>query len=1459
MLRRGLFSSMIFISVLLTFAAGVLSGSIEDLQDTYKGGPGTFSPVSSIDWKGWDGDLDRDRVHDLLEGDLHVLDGTGEKIGINLHLEHQPTEGEVSNILRYLENSGARPVLHGVGKYTTAVYLSMDRVNTRIMDLASLPDVTMVEYRPVMRNFLDVSSPATRSRDSTLYSPESVRDLGYTGEGTVVAVIDSGADNTVHESLRGKYIYGVDFTGTTIVYGLDPDDIDGHGTHVTGTVMGTGGQSGTYMGTAPGADLVDLRYAKIQGDFTGSADRALEWVIENHREYDIRVVSCSWGSTVTTSGRDTTSTLVNRLVDEGVVVVVAAGNDGEEGLPSPASADKAITVGALTDRSTVERSDDTVELYSNRGPRASDGDLDVMDELKPDIVAPGTNIRAPKHNSVRDYVDMTGTSMATPHISGIVALILEANPDLTPTQVKSILRDTAQQQAGASVPQTDPKYNYRWGWGMVDAYGAVKRAMDLRSTEMEAPDNVRMNDEVRVSVSGIFTKTPYDIQSDDLVIELRTPIEWGMPTDSEIYTDSPTATGLLSTPVIIGGEWVVRGMATYNHTLNSVNPALSASIRPLGRVGDTRSLHGVLYINGMGGLEVEQNATISYDSDPPDLSITPLSIWFSDALPESGDEVQITARVNNTGSKDASDVIIRFIDGPLRSGRTIGEDTIDISGGDHGIARVTWEANPGVHAITVIADPGDEIEESNEDNNTAERPLTVIGLNPPPIAQLEVTPGSGTTTTRFNLDGTGSSDTNIRGGSVVEYNFDFGDGEGTGWVDDPAVTHVYREGGTYRASLVVRDNGGAESGNDAGVGINVTPVISEEIDLFFNSSYGLSPEPGPSAPIDVQVSSIPVDSGTWESSPVENTLVLHSGVMVDLAIKAERPSIVSIEVEIIEQDNGFSELTRFSHPGGSVNRTAGITVLMDEMRIPFGSSISLRLSMCSNLSGVEFWTGSSSVARVPFYLEENLPPIASAGEDLDVKAGNKVEFSGTGSDPDGEIIHVRWDVDSDGNWEHEGENAFTFEYSGYGEEGQYTALMEIQDDDGYTSSDTLNVLVRSRDHNYPPDVTMDCPSAPLTGSALVTGTSSDDQFVEYVEVMLEGDESEIPWTQARGKEVWRLEMDTGAVRNGPYILKARAFDGERYSTIAACDVEVFNPNSSPTIERVIAAPVPLPLDGDTPLRITAEVDDPDLPSDEVLVSIDLAPIGGPGQLYLADDGIAPDTREGDGVYTVSYIPSTSTPTGEFELTLNVVDSAGESDEAMVTVEIVSRAGIDISLSTSDVEAGGKLLVEVRVESEVDIASVMIYLPGILDEGGFELKDDGKGGDRIAEDEVFTGEVKIDAAPGIYTFEVRVLSNAGSMIASDTFTISVRETPQGSDANDNLLLFVIIGGAIPVSLLMIIFMVTLQRRGRVGSNAGYEVYAYGPVLQNDHPEHNAFEFPVEREGPPEVVLASIIEE
>ena len=347
-------------------------------------------------------------------------------------------------------------------------------------------DSVAVAYRAT--HWLDVSTRAIKARASNTYSPNTAEELGYDGDGIVVAVIDTGVDDG-HPSLAGHYVTGFDATTDSEV-NPDDDNASGsdstyHGTHCAGTVMGS---DNTYRGVAPGAKLVDVKVLSGSGSGTGEdVMQGIDWCIEHKDDYDIRVVSMSLGSWVPSDGSDPQSKLVNAAVDAGLVMVVAAGNQGplSSRFGTPAAADKAIVIAAMDDQNTINRADDLIANYSSRGPRLSDNDGDLSDERKPDVTAPGSNIMAPIGSAgvpSNRYHNLSGTSMATPHVAGVVALMLEANPNLTPATVKQILQTSAEDWSSTGCPVDCPGQHPTWdrcyGYGYVDAYKAVQAALN---------------------------------------------------------------------------------------------------------------------------------------------------------------------------------------------------------------------------------------------------------------------------------------------------------------------------------------------------------------------------------------------------------------------------------------------------------------------------------------------------------------------------------------------------------------------------------------------------------------------------------------------------------------------------------------------------------------------------------------------------------------------------------------------------------------------------------------------------------------------------------------------------------------------------------------------------------------------------------------------------------------------
>jgi serine protease AprX len=348
----------------------------------------------------------------------------------------------------------------------------------------------------VKRIHLDREVSGEIARTAATIGAKNVHaQYGYTGAGIGVAVIDSGVtpwhDDLTVANRQGQRVSAfVDFVNNqTAKY-----DDWGHGTHVAGIIAGNGYDStGARLSVAPKASIIALKALDHEGKGQISdIIAALDWVIANKTQYNIRVVNMSLGAGVFESYYTDPLTLAaKRAVDAGIVVVAAAGNMGKaaNGQPqygaitAPGNAPWVLTVGASSSMGTIDRRDDSMALYSSRGPTMIDY------AAKPDLVAPGSGtVSLSNPNSLfyttkaqylvagkaslnlpyLPYLTLSGTSMATPVVAGTVALMLEANPNLTPNMVKAVLQYTAQVYTG---------YDYlTQGAGFLNTLGAVRLA-----------------------------------------------------------------------------------------------------------------------------------------------------------------------------------------------------------------------------------------------------------------------------------------------------------------------------------------------------------------------------------------------------------------------------------------------------------------------------------------------------------------------------------------------------------------------------------------------------------------------------------------------------------------------------------------------------------------------------------------------------------------------------------------------------------------------------------------------------------------------------------------------------------------------------------------------------------------------------------------------------------------------
>lgn len=343
--------------------------------------------------------------------------------------------------------------------------------------------------------------------------------LGLDGSGIGVAVIDSGIVTRKNLSVKksdflaagsgsgngnsggnGSGDDGSNDTGgnNRIAYrkswikdGMDGGDGFGHGTHVAGIISGNGfnstgqGDFQTYRGIAPNAQLIDLRVLDANGEGVDSdVIAAIQTAIQLKGKYNIQVINLSLGRPVYESYTlDPLCQAVEAAYQAGIVVVVSAGNDGRDNsagnngygtISSPGNDPYVITVGAMKTMGTPDRTDDLIATYSSKGPT-------VIDHIaKPDLVAPGNLVASFVGNAAvalvttypqnivplsyyqtggsgaSPYFTLSGTSMAAPAVSGAVALLLQAQPGLTPDQVKARLMKTAYKTFPQYSSYTDP-------------------------------------------------------------------------------------------------------------------------------------------------------------------------------------------------------------------------------------------------------------------------------------------------------------------------------------------------------------------------------------------------------------------------------------------------------------------------------------------------------------------------------------------------------------------------------------------------------------------------------------------------------------------------------------------------------------------------------------------------------------------------------------------------------------------------------------------------------------------------------------------------------------------------------------------------------------------------------------------------------------------------------------------
>ena len=416
------------IAILVVLVSLPLSSSTVAISDS----------VEDSNW--WDStsmDLNGDGIHDAIwiaiESDLHDWVDANDTISVIVDFDHQPTSEDQEMLEREVDFR------------TQFRYHLIDSIAGRvavedIVELSELPGVVLIELDGIltiqMNDVNDVHG-----------IPMIWEDTGYTGKGSVVSIIDTGIDsehvglddldddNSTNDSKVIAFYDAVNNPDKTNGTEVKAYDDQGHGSHCAGITAGTGAPTYEYVGVAPKAQLVGVKVLDAGGSGSFATVMAgMQWTVDKRHDFNIRAASMSLGGfgliEWTSSEEESVNRMANEMVRSGVALFIAAGNAAVSAqIGTPGSAEDVITVGALD-------KDTSIAVYSSQGP-TEEG------RVKPNIAFVGSSVMAPEANSGDGYVGYSGTSMATPGAAGLAALMYQANPDLSPFDIRNIMQETS--------------------------------------------------------------------------------------------------------------------------------------------------------------------------------------------------------------------------------------------------------------------------------------------------------------------------------------------------------------------------------------------------------------------------------------------------------------------------------------------------------------------------------------------------------------------------------------------------------------------------------------------------------------------------------------------------------------------------------------------------------------------------------------------------------------------------------------------------------------------------------------------------------------------------------------------------------------------------------------------------------------------------------------------------------
>ena len=388
-------------------------------------------------WENTNMDINKDRIHDAIwmapESSHYDYLDENNRISVIVDFDHTPTLEDERMLERH------------VSFEVQFRYWLIDSIAGKV-DIDLVPKI--VELPGVVFVELDGRLEIQMNDVNEVHDVTQVwQDTGYTGSGSVVAIIDTGIDsdhvglddidddNSTNDPKVIAFYDPVNTPELTNGTEVKAYDDQGHGTHCAGITAGTGAPDYLYKGVAPMAQLVGVKVLDEGGSGSFATVMAgMEWTVEKRHIFNIRAASMSLGGPGaiewTSSEEESVNRMGNEMMREGVALFIAAGNSaGPATIGTPGSAEDVITVGSL-DKNTA------IAVYSSQGP-TEEG------RVKPNIAFVGSNVMAPDYNTGNGYTGKSGTSMATPGAAGLAALMYQANPDLSPFDIRNIMQETA--------------------------------------------------------------------------------------------------------------------------------------------------------------------------------------------------------------------------------------------------------------------------------------------------------------------------------------------------------------------------------------------------------------------------------------------------------------------------------------------------------------------------------------------------------------------------------------------------------------------------------------------------------------------------------------------------------------------------------------------------------------------------------------------------------------------------------------------------------------------------------------------------------------------------------------------------------------------------------------------------------------------------------------------------------